>query len=225
MSDGSNLWSWITGAVGFATVLPLLYTIVVAQLPVSKVKILEEALEDTRTLLESVIEKNLLSDVRFINDCRRRLAFIEERSEKLKLSAYGAKTTFQQLKGMICGLSLGIHRLYQGVHRLRAKISETTSEAQERLEHGAHEAPERDAEATVSTPPPSDMEEESCRHSVDITDLCDPHKRLVEMSYSEHSVPTAFDRAEQSQPPLALGFETVRYHRDQLTVPSSFYCQ
>ncbi|KZT72364.1 hypothetical protein DAEQUDRAFT_641431, partial [Daedalea quercina L-15889] len=103
-----NTWSWVTGAIGLVTVLPLLYAIIVAHLPASQIKALEDALADTNQLLETVIEKGLLSDKDY--------------------------TTSQQIRGLLSGLSYNIHCLCRQVKRIRAEISKTTSEERRRLE-------------------------------------------------------------------------------------------
>lgn len=144
MSDDPsiNVWSWVTGAIGFVTVVPLIYAFVMAQIPRTKIKVLEDAIDDTRGFLDSVIGKGLLSDVVYIAKSKRTLSrysinamgilvlsdvhrFPASKGQAIdfKLSAYSTKTFAQQIKGMLTGVSYGIHRLYQRVDKLRADIS------------------------------------------------------------------------------------------------------
>ncbi|KAH9927736.1 uncharacterized protein B0H18DRAFT_271942 [Fomitopsis serialis] len=216
MSDSFNIdtWTWITGAISLATVLPLLYTFVMTQIPLTKVKALEEAIDDTKDLLDSVIERGLLSDVGYIAKSKLALISIEGHAIDFKLSAYSAKTLGQQIKGMVTGVSYGIYRLCQQVNKLRADISvslvnlvrslyanlyvrqETTSQAQMRLQSEGR-APLLSADDATSTTAPSPRTQETPeleKHSVDIADLDDPYVRTVELSYEQYEHSALFDK-------------------------------
>jgi len=198
MSDSVNIntWTWITGAISLATVLPLLYTFVMAQIPLTKVKALEEAIDDTTGLLNSVIERGLLSDVDYITKSKRALVGIEGQAIDFKLSAYSAKTLGQQIKGMVTGVSYGIYRLCQQVNKLRADISETTSQAQMRLQSAGRAPLLPVDDATSMTTPSTHVQEapELEKHSVDIADLDDPYVRTVELSYEQYEHSALFDK-------------------------------
>jgi len=198
MSDAPsiNIWSWITGAIGVATVVPLLYTFVMAQIPLSKIKSLEEAIADTKDLIDSVVERGLLLDGQYIAQSRLTLVSIERQAIGLKLSAYSAKTLGQQIKGMVTGVSYSIYRSCQRVNKLRADISETTSQAQIRLQNEGH-APLLSADDATSTTAPSIRTQEIPeleKHSVDIADLDDPYVRTVELSYEQYEHSALFDK-------------------------------
>lgn len=63
----------IFGALGTIGVVQLAYTIVCYNLPQEKLKSLDEVLDATRLLFDSVVEEGLLPDKRFVQKAAHRL--------------------------------------------------------------------------------------------------------------------------------------------------------
>ncbi|EPT02511.1 hypothetical protein FOMPIDRAFT_1047865 [Fomitopsis schrenkii] len=181
--EGSNIWSWITGAVGMVFVLPPILMAIMSQTPLRKIKQLDNKIRETRAFLDDVEDKRILRDGPYIALCRRRLTALELEAGVLKLSAYAAGTTGQQLQGLLTGLSISIHSLGQIVNALRAEIAEAISKEDRQRRPGMQAPP---------PPPPhsaseslrsflADEDTEVGRRSVDIADLSDLQLRILEI--------------------------------------------
>ena len=57
--SGASSFGVFSGALGVATFLPLIWTVIKSQLPSTKFKTLEQTLLDTETLLRSIVEEGL----------------------------------------------------------------------------------------------------------------------------------------------------------------------
>ncbi|CAL1712369.1 unnamed protein product [Somion occarium] len=123
----------IFGALGTIGVVQLAYTIVCYNLPQEKLKSLDEVLDATRLLFDSVVEEGLLPDKRFVQKAAHRLQHYRELTEGLRSEVHSATSFTEKCHAMLSGLSRKISTLRNQIEKLRAVISSTSSKARREL--------------------------------------------------------------------------------------------
>ncbi|EPS97519.1 hypothetical protein FOMPIDRAFT_96835 [Fomitopsis schrenkii] len=124
MSDAAeNIFGVVASALGVIGIIPLVWVVIKCQLPVAKVKALEDILSDTKDFLLFVVEEGHMNDETFAYEVGRELDGYQERADELKIEAYRDDGYLSQLKGMVSGLSCRIYAIYRKVRKIRSKIS------------------------------------------------------------------------------------------------------
>lgn len=141
MSDAAeNIFGVVASALGVIGIIPLVWVVIKCQLPVAKVKALEDILSDTKDFLLFVVEEGHMNDETFAYEVGRELdgyvlwrshdeldpndvISYQERADELKIEAYRDDGYLSQLKGMVSGLSCRIYAIYRKVRKIRSKIS------------------------------------------------------------------------------------------------------
>ncbi|CCM03475.1 uncharacterized protein FIBRA_05608 [Fibroporia radiculosa] len=156
MSSGAayNIWGAVTGAAGLAATLPMVFTAIHNQLPSAKMKVLDEILSETRSLLTSVAEEGLFSDVTFVASIEHRLSNLQCRAERYREETYCATTLTKQFKEMLTGLSRRISFLCKEVKKIRAVVVTTTARERERL---CRETTTQESTSSASSVPPFEI--------------------------------------------------------------------
>ncbi|RPD57199.1 hypothetical protein L226DRAFT_561497 [Lentinus tigrinus ALCF2SS1-7] len=132
-SDGSNTFGIFSGAFGIVVAIPLIWTIIHSQLPLAKLRQLEETLTETESLFRSVIEEGLLDPTENVPHFRRQLASVRSNADLLREQTYMATTLKKQLAAWLNGLSGEISVQCTNATGIRARICETSAEARARL--------------------------------------------------------------------------------------------
>ncbi|KAF9238818.1 hypothetical protein BU15DRAFT_62332 [Melanogaster broomeanus] len=123
----SSAFSFYSSAFGFVAVgislAGLVFGLCRSQLPSSKIKVLEELLDDTQCLLNSCVEEGYLPQERVRDEIEPDLArCLRDEIFDLRSQAYKATSFLQDYAGLFAGLSLTIGRACSQVRRLRADV-------------------------------------------------------------------------------------------------------
>lgn len=62
MASGMDIWGVIASAIGVLSTIQIIWTIIYGRLPNQCIRLFEETLKDTETLLDSVSEEGLFDD-------------------------------------------------------------------------------------------------------------------------------------------------------------------
>ncbi|KAI1790372.1 hypothetical protein LXA43DRAFT_512133 [Ganoderma leucocontextum] len=130
MVDWSNVWGFISGALGL---VPLVLALVYHQLPSTIFRDLDGTLQETESLLSSSLDRGLIPDSKSALQFMQYAEQLRDRAECVRPEVYRAKTYWQQLKGMVSGLTRKISVLSNDILDLRAEISTTSSRERKRL--------------------------------------------------------------------------------------------
>ncbi|KAL6300715.1 hypothetical protein BKA93DRAFT_508246 [Sparassis latifolia] len=130
-----NNFSFIVGVLGLITLLPPLLAILIYILPSCRQKDLDEVLRDTESLWRIILEEGLFQGSPFVQITEHKLAQFRLRATNLRMDTYRATNVFQDMRGIVSGLSLNITILCGQVKSLRATISTTTAEERKRLQN------------------------------------------------------------------------------------------
>ncbi|TFY61739.1 hypothetical protein EVJ58_g4325 [Rhodofomes roseus] len=124
-ASGDSTVPWEVIYVDVVFVACVLGHAVSSQMPKRQIKELDEILDDTRSLLEMVIESGRLHDPQYIAETYKALRIMERHALDLKILTYRAGTPLQQLRAIIFGLLYDIYRLQNRAKNLRVNIAKS----------------------------------------------------------------------------------------------------
>ncbi|KAI0351974.1 hypothetical protein OH77DRAFT_1523666 [Trametes cingulata] len=96
-------------------------------LPSRKLRVLEETLQETESLLRTCVEEGRFVESHVAVELGGHLRGLRERANDLRVVTSGAKTYFDDIKNMIKGFSRQSNDLCEEVKDVRAKISSSSS--------------------------------------------------------------------------------------------------
>ncbi|KII88229.1 hypothetical protein PLICRDRAFT_54066 [Plicaturopsis crispa FD-325 SS-3] len=126
MSLGTDLFGLIAGALGL---LALFHSIVISQLPKTKIKDLDAILRDTADQFYHDKADGLLANKHFVSQVEEQLLAYHLTYNRLRTRALGAKSFFAEFLELLKGLSISISTLYREISYLQADIITTSQEA------------------------------------------------------------------------------------------------
>ncbi|KAI0364013.1 hypothetical protein BV20DRAFT_60585 [Pilatotrama ljubarskyi] len=142
MVDPYTVFDIVVGVVGLlAIALQYLHVFIKARLPSSKLRVLEETLEQTQSLLDTCVEEGRLRRGNLAADFQTRLNAVKTDVNQVRIETLAAKTYFEDLKNMLRGLSRRTDDLREQVTEIRVQISLSSADSlnsREETEGGAH---------------------------------------------------------------------------------------
>ncbi|KAI0351978.1 hypothetical protein OH77DRAFT_828288 [Trametes cingulata] len=130
MVDPVTVFDIVVGVFGLlALTLQYLYLLIKARLPSSKLRVLDETLEQTQSLLDTCVEEGRLRRGNLAEDYQRRLNELKTDANQLRIETLSAKTYFEDFKNMLNGLSRRTDGLCEQVTKIRVTISLSSADA------------------------------------------------------------------------------------------------
>ncbi|GBE85431.1 hypothetical protein SCP_0706180 [Sparassis crispa] len=130
-----NNFGFIVGLLGLIALLPPLVAVVMYVLPSRRQRDLDDVLCNTESLWRTTREEGLFQGSPFVEMTEHKLAHFRTRATDLRMDTYRATNIFQDMRGILTGLSLDIALLCRRVKNLRATISTTTTEERKKLQN------------------------------------------------------------------------------------------
>ncbi|KAJ8482830.1 hypothetical protein ONZ51_g5102 [Trametes cubensis] len=132
MISGFTVFDVVVGVTGLLALIgQCLYWIIKRRLPATKLRVLEDTLSDTQSLLTTCLEEGRLGGDNAADHFQDHLNDIKKKVSDVKLELSRASTYMDHFKTMMTGLSQRIDRLCQETTTLRVQISITSSERQQ----------------------------------------------------------------------------------------------
>ncbi|KII88219.1 hypothetical protein PLICRDRAFT_54061 [Plicaturopsis crispa FD-325 SS-3] len=126
MSLGMDLFGLIAGAL---SLLALFHSVVISQLPKTKIKDLDAVIRETEDQFYRDIEDGFLSNKNFVFQVEEQLCSYHLDCEKLRIRVLGAKSFLAEFWELLKGLSVSISTLCSEVSELQSEIITTSQEA------------------------------------------------------------------------------------------------
>ncbi|KAH9888347.1 hypothetical protein C8Q73DRAFT_709878 [Cubamyces lactineus] len=131
MISGFTVFDVVVGVTGLLALIgQCSYWIIKRRLPATKLRVLEDTLSDTQSLLTTCVEEGRLGGGNAAQHFRARLDDIKEKVSDVRLELSRASTYMDHFKTIMTGLPRRIDRLCQETTTIRVQISITSSERQ-----------------------------------------------------------------------------------------------
>ncbi|KAI0669459.1 hypothetical protein C8Q78DRAFT_1040073 [Trametes maxima] len=127
MTSTLDIWNTVIGILGLLSLIcQLLFWIITSRLPSAKLRVLENSLKETESLLSRCIEEGRINSAAEAAQFDCRLAELRTRTSDISLETLSAKTYLDDLRNMMQGLSQRTDDVREEV--LAARVDITVSE-------------------------------------------------------------------------------------------------
>ncbi|KAI0364010.1 hypothetical protein BV20DRAFT_60367 [Pilatotrama ljubarskyi] len=128
MASSLDIWNTVFAVLGLlAVICQLLYWTIKSRLPTARLRVLEDTLQETESLLSQCVEEGRLSDSTEVAGFYRQLGVLRSRANDLRVETLSAKTYADDVINMMKGLSRRTKNLCEEVRLARANISTSSS--------------------------------------------------------------------------------------------------
>ncbi|THH21615.1 hypothetical protein EUX98_g8326 [Antrodiella citrinella] len=133
-----DMIGFVTSILGIFGLVPLVWVIVMYQLPQYKLKQLDAAIEETTTMLETAVQNGFVPGPKFVSLVEAHLRLLRDLTEDLRAKVVCAAGFRNQCVAAIGGLSRRIDITCRQVGLIRTRIAETSDQERRKAEERNH---------------------------------------------------------------------------------------
>ncbi|KAI0351980.1 hypothetical protein OH77DRAFT_1429010 [Trametes cingulata] len=152
MASGLDIWNTALAVVGLLAIIgQLLYWIIKSRLPTARLRVLEDTLKETESLLSQCVEEGRLNNPAQAAEFHRNLGALRSQANDLRVETLSARTYADDFMNMMKGLSRRTKDLCEEVRVARAEISTSSSASLQRSSETGRTltSPEADTRCSV----------------------------------------------------------------------------